>query len=345
MSSSSASAKRSRAFCFTWFLTAAGFTAQDYKDKVAAKLEPCDFVVFQLEACPTTGNQHVQGYCHFANARTLSSVRKRLKDASVVIADGSAQQNLVYCTKAETRVPGTLPYTRGEVPSPGARNDIADVVKKISGAKRVNWELLIDEHPTEIVRYHKGFQFVAAKTRKPRSWQTTVSVIWGPPGSGKTWNLARLLEGKDPFYLTKSMCSGATTWWDRYEGQEDVVLEEFSGWLPISTLIDLINSTPVSVQVKGGTTQFVAKRIWITSNFDPTTWYGRSGNVPVQQLQALHRRLSPPIAEIVFWGYGPDHSLKNCPCDVQGCPNVHVLDVDAVQDFSSAFATGFSRNS
>ncbi len=62
-------------------------------------------------------------------------------------------------------------------------------------------------------------------------------------------------------------------WWDGYDGQEDVVMDDFYGWLKWSFLLNLLDRYPMLVPIKGGTKEFVAKRVFITSNKKPEMWY------------------------------------------------------------------------
>ncbi len=66
-------------------------------------------------------------------------------------------------------------------------------------------------------------------TMGQRSWQTTCTVVWGPPGSGKSMH-AWAEGGPEAYWITKP--NGPRAFWDGYDGQENVVIDEFYGWLP-----------------------------------------------------------------------------------------------------------------
>lgn len=64
-----------------------------------------------------------------------------------------------------------------------------------------------------------------------------------------------------------------TKFWDGYNGQEHVVIDEFRGGIDISHVLRWFDRYPVIVEVKGSSTVLRAKHIWITSNISPMEWY------------------------------------------------------------------------
>lgn len=86
-------------------------------------IQEAEYMVCQIEKAPTTGQLHIQGYIWFQSARTLQSVKNKIKEwcgieAHLEKARGSPQQNKDYCTKEESRVDG--PWEMG---SPSAAFD------------------------------------------------------------------------------------------------------------------------------------------------------------------------------------------------------------------------------
>lgn len=183
------------------------------------------------------------------------------------------------------------------------------------------------------MRYHRGLEYIRSLYLKDRSWETEAIVYWGPTGSGKTYHVKELV-GQNTFYLTKSAATNGNVWWDGYEDQEDIVIEEFYGWLPVTTLLNLINSQPFTVQVKGGSRSIVAKRVFFTSNIDPFSWYKE---LPASVEQAFRRRLSAPFGHVFFLGYNDDKLGKFCDCNSNDCWKVHQVD--------ESWAVGMKRTS
>jgi hypothetical protein len=131
------------------------------------------------------------------------------------------------------------------------------------------------------------------RTETNRNWATVTSVFWGPPGTGKTYKVNQL-AGPEAFWLTKPGM-GQTPFFDGYDGQEDVVIDEFFGWLSRDLLCRMCDRYPLRVNTKGGTTNFYPRRIWITSNQDPRDWW-RIGLGPME------RRLQGELGSVTYMG-------------------------------------------
>jgi len=110
----------------------------------------------------------------------------------------------------------------------------------------------------------------------------TVKVFWGPTGTGKT-RRAWELGGLDAYPKIPS-----TKFWDGYQGQKSVIIDEFRGDIGISNLLRWFDRYPVLVEIKGSSTVLCAELIIVTSNVDPREWYPTLDQLTIQ---ALMRRL------------------------------------------------------
>lgn len=109
-----------------------------------------------------------------------------------------------------------------------------------------------------------------------------VVVYWGVTGSGKShraWQEA----GLDAYPKTPT-----TKFWDGYQGQKHVVIDEFRGAVDISHVLRWFDKYPVIAEVKCSSVVIKAEKIWITSNLHPKDWYP---NLDEETKQALLRRL------------------------------------------------------
>jgi len=99
---------KARAWCITVFVSDV-VTLQSFVDSVGFK--KADFAVAQAEIAPTTGREHVQAFVYFPNARSFKAVKDEFKifNPHIEAAKGTVQDNVVYCTKVESRKPGTVP--------------------------------------------------------------------------------------------------------------------------------------------------------------------------------------------------------------------------------------------
>lgn len=110
----------------------------------------------------------------------------------------------------------------------------------------------------------------------------SVTVFWGPTGTGKT-RRAWELGGLDAYPKIPN-----TKFWDGYQGQKVVIIDEFRGDVSMSNLLRWFDRYPVLVEIKGGSTILCAEVIYITSNLSPREWYRDLDEATVD---ALLRRL------------------------------------------------------
>jgi hypothetical protein len=96
--------------------------------------------------------------------------------------------------------------------------------------------------------------------------------------------------GVSSFWLPRP--EGDRPWWDGYDGQEVIVIDEFYGWLKRDFMYRLIDRYPMMLEVKGGAVPMQAKHVIFTSNKHPKEWYPRVG------LGALVRRFSGEIGKV-----------------------------------------------
>ena len=92
--------------------------------------------------------------------------------------------------------------------------------------------------------------------------------------------------GPDPWIWTPQRGQ----WFDGYEGQEDIIFEEYRGQLPYGMLLTLLDRYECPVQYKGGSIEFAPKRIVITSPMPPREWYDLCG--PHDKIDQLLRRIT-----------------------------------------------------
>lgn len=151
------------------------------------------FATCQVEACPTSGRFHLQGYLELTTRQKLSALKKINGTAHWEPANGDAESNIHYCNKQESRIDSTYPviFTKGEFkPSrkgQGKRNDLLAAANLLK-ASRGDIRQVVDQFPTQFIRYARGlmnygnYQKDTNKDRGP----VKLDILWGPPGSGKS---------------------------------------------------------------------------------------------------------------------------------------------------------------
>lgn len=226
------------------------------------------YCVGQAEIAPETGRLHLQGYLEVNAKISMASLKSQLDEPTAHLerARGSGAENDAYCTK-DGRVAG--PWTFGEHLVQGSRTDLAEIAGRIAaGASMAE---IAREHPGDYIRYHKGLLAYQQQVvgNVPRTWKSTVHVIIGPTGVGKTRSV---YDGNPPESIF-SLDDPTGRWWDGYQGQENVLIDEFMGQIDYTYLLKLLDRYPMRVQTKGGWTNFCPRHIFITSNFEPEQWY------------------------------------------------------------------------
>lgn len=253
------------------------FTLNNPQPEENPSFWPSRYVVYQLER-GEEGTPHYQGYIVFYSNKTLSAVKKINPRAHWDLRRGTHDEARAYCTKEDTRIEppvekGVPPITRGK------RTDLL-YVKQLLDDGATESEICRDEDALgTVARYPKLIGMYRMATQKHRNFKTQVLVLYGPPKKGKSlfWNIVYPNAYIKPHGL----------WWDGYDHQEVVVIDDFYGWLPYSFMLQLLDRYPLLVEVKGGFRTFNSKLIVITSNKAPNCWYGVDCSY-----EALERRLN-----------------------------------------------------
>lgn len=270
----------------------------------AAALDPppdnLKFNVCQLEIGKQTNKSHYQGFLITHNAIRLAQVKTYLKAqwANVEMKNADAVEDMIaYCTKEDTRAEGAEPFIIGKMPEKqqGKRNDLLKVHENIQ--QGMSLFQIANANPTSILRYTNNIRTVHSMFMAQRAQtcirNVQVIVLIGPPGVGKTEFVYRKNGMANCYSLSTK--SGQTVWWDNYEGQKCIILDDFYGTgLHWQEFLRLLDKYPLQLQVKGSTTWAQFTKVYITSNRDWFQWYPGQikGSQWKSQIGALYRRFS-----------------------------------------------------
>lgn len=244
------------------------------------------YYIFQEEQ-GGEGTDHLQGYVEFRIQQRLSFVRRIIPAAHWERRRGSQAEAIDYCSKVDTRISG--PYSGGQ-PSrgQGSRTDLQELKTELD--RGTSLREVSDMYFGNFLRYSRGIREYMLLHRSRRDWKTVVVLYYGPTNTGKSSTCRALYP--DAYWKPRG------NWWDGYDGHEVVIIDEYYGWLPFDTLLRLTDRYPMLVETKGGTVEFLARKIVITTNSRPDRWYQR-GN-----FAALARRIEKwcvfetPFAEL-----------------------------------------------
>jgi len=244
----------------------------------------------QLEKCPETDRIHLQGYAEWEKPQRLSALKKLSGRAHWEPAKGTREQCIAYCNKVQTRHSGNICDTslQGRA-TQGKRNDLLEFTLGITRGEITRDEVFSDR-PDLICKYAKGLSELfnwRARLDRQGDRELDVRVLWGDAGVGKTRYAYASSEPEDVFILNKS--NSGNLWWDNYEGQRTLIIDDFYGWVEHSTLLRILDRYPFRLEIKGSTTWAAWKQVYITSNRHPSTWYSKSFDWTEDM--ALQRRL------------------------------------------------------
>ena len=246
------------------------------------------------EECGAAGTPHLQGYLELKSRSGMRRIKDLIgRRAHVEIARGDLQSNQDYCKKEGLWQEFGTP-SRGQ----GARSDLLSVKAAIdAGATDV---AIADDFFGQWVRYSKMFkEYRALKTDIPRNFVTRTVILYGPTGTGKT----RFCHDQ---VMDRSYWSpGDYEWFDGYEGQEIVIIDDYRGEYPLPFFLKLLDRYPMRVKVKGSFTNWCPRKIFITSNVDPRDWYlgadERSRSAFMRRVSRIHH-VDVPIYDDILLG-------------------------------------------
>lgn len=247
----------SRSYCFT-------LNNPEFNTNELPTIQHERFIIWQLEK-GENGTRHIQGYIELSKPQRISALKAWLPRAHFETRKGSREQARDYSRKEDTRIEG--PFERGDFRAGGTgrRTDLLEVKEKIDNG--MSEENLSQEHFETWLRYYKGLREYKKLRTKPRNWETNVYVYWGDSGTGKS---KRAFEEAGPDAYVKP----PGIYWDGYDNHEHVIIDDFQGCdMPLTMLKHILDRNRMYVPFKGGFYNFVARKIWITSNFAPANWY------------------------------------------------------------------------
>lgn len=283
------------------------FTLNNYSDETSPQAWPCvKYLCYQAEKA-ATGTPHLQGYVMFTKNMRLAALCK-IQQAHWEPRLGTHDQAVKYCTKEDTRISG--PWIIGSPPEQGKRTDIESVKHLIDDGATLTQ--IFDEHPGMLFRYYSNIHKCMQLKIKDRTDKPLVVYHYGPPGVGKSTAVRAWCEGKSVYRKEPN-----NNWWDGYENQDIVILDEFCGGIPYSSLKLRLDLDPNQVEVKGAVLKFTSKEIHIISNQRPEECYADS-----YDYRAFHRRIDFMLHYTALGERHKvfDHDKDEFHCEMPSCP-------------------------
>lgn len=252
-----------------WCFTINNWTEDDYE---RVKTIPHDYLILGQEIAPTTGTPHLQGYVYRASKLTFLQMKKYAPRGNFRVARGNAEENRAYCSED-----GKFEEF-GECPQQGRRNDLEVTREILRGTGRIRDVVETATSMTQIKFAETAIKYIEPK----REFKPHVTWIYGRSGVGKSRTAYDLI----PNCYRKTNSSGQ--WWDGYDAHEEVLLDDLKyDNISYSTLLELLDRYECRVQFKGGSRQFLAKKIVITSIESPEELFRRESSELLRRIDKI----------------------------------------------------------
>lgn len=220
-----------------------------------------------------SGTYHLQGYVEFKESLTLGQVKTRMGTSRLHLEPrrGSQNQAIDYCHKDGMVFEwGVRTASKSNGKGESAKNKALQFIDLIRDGRIAE----IAEDPECSASVFRHVRDLAALLEKPRDVNNPPTVRWyyGETGTGKTrraYYEAKKLGLGDPYIK-----STASKWFDGYDGHKVVIFDDLrSSWFEYSYLLKLLDRYPTQVECKGGSRQWQALHIFVTSPFPPNGMY------------------------------------------------------------------------
>lgn len=247
-----------------------------YNDFTPYPVPDCSWIKGQLECGSNTNYYHWQLLAAFSSKKSIAGVKAIFGTTCHAELSRSEAAN-EYVWKDDTAILGTR-FEFGA--KPFRRNSKIDWDSVWNAAVSGDLSTI----PASVrVQSYRSLRTIASDYAKALPIERVCYVYWGRTGTGKSrraWDEAGMSAYcKDP----------RTKFWDGYQSETNVVVDEFRGGIDVAHLLRWLDRYPVRVEIKGSSRPLLATHVWITSNLDPRDWYP---TIDQETLNALLRRLN-----------------------------------------------------
>lgn len=270
----------------SWCITINNWSEEDY-----LQLTSLEYVYLIIgKEVGEQGTPHLQAYVHLRKNSRLRALSSQLPRAHLTLAKGSAAQNRVYCSKSGDYV------EYGELPRQGKRNDLIPFRNDVqSGSTDQELSLQYLHIMAAYPRFATTIRSIVGRAEQNERIRShhpfpTVTYIWGPTSTGKTSSVYARHDPAD-IYSVRFKSDGHI-WFDGYEGQKIILIDEFYGQCKPQDVLQLLRPYQVRMETKGGVVWPVYDQVYITSNLPPHDLYR---SIPESVRQAILARITTTI--------------------------------------------------
>lgn len=267
-----------------WIFTIHNYSQEQLqKLKVFADDPRCVGISAGLEICPKTDTPHIQGYVRLWDGpkkgptkqgkfrKLIGPNAKGMKNWFMTAACADWTKNAKYTQKDENVIIVKVPAAGHQ----GARTDLVEFRNAMK--RRAPDEELFEDHLQCLAKYPRLEQRLKASYAKQRSreFRTVKGVLlWGPAGTDKSKRA--LYDGalKRLHDTYNVMDSSNLKWFNDYDGEKTIVINEMSGAkCKFTRWLEIVDGHQMQIETKGGHTYAEWTTVFMTSNKDPDTWW------------------------------------------------------------------------
>lgn len=248
------------------------------------------YFIIGRESGDINGTPHIQGYVELVKRKRMKWLKDNIDHRGhYEVARAKCERNIEYCKKGgeyeEHGTPSSLTSEQGK------RTDLEKLHEDLKDG--MTMAEVADEHFGAYLKYGPAIKRWKGDTAKVRTTPTEVYIHWGDTGTGKTYSVYEKEDALQDLGKLWKAFDNNMQWFDGYEGQEAVLFDDIHS-IPdkgIGFLLQLLDWTPMSVPVKGGSVNWAPKRVYFTSNKQWQDWTGMV-SLSEEHLAAFERRIT-----------------------------------------------------
>ena len=207
------------------------------------------------EICPKSNRAHIQGWAQFDGAVSRSQAQKRLglDGCHFEPCKGSCSENDDYCKKDGAW------KSCGKFLEMGQRVDLDEVKAMLDSEAKI--EEICEASFGTWLRHTNAFRDyrqIVQKTKSREFRSVVVVLLSGATGTNKS----RWAHSQAGFVIK----GHALSWWDGYDAEECIAIDEYSNDVKITQLLSLLDGYQLRLPIKGGFVYARWERVIITTN-------------------------------------------------------------------------------
>lgn len=301
---------RTRAFCFTYHST--NENPLDENIHAVRRLglsASVTYLCYGIETCPSTGRFHLQGFVYFKNGREERVVANLLPGwyARKKYEHSTFAEAIEYCKKDQDFwETGTAPL---------------DATAQAKKSAEVRWQLAKEGRFEELAPESiKTYEYIYQKFTNVQDRAVLDNIwIYGPSGCGKSSKVRK--DYPDLYW------KGMSKWWDGYNHEATVVLDDFDpkhGEFLSYYLKIWADHYAFNAEVKGGMLKIRPAVVVVTSQYTIEECFrNRDGSPDIPTIEAIRRRFKKLYWNPLYRQFADPDMPPPAPRLIRTGPSIH----------------------